>query len=46
MLVEVDIDIVNNKKIVSKQLENKGLHLNTYGNAQLALNFKEIIRKL
>ena len=46
LLEELNIDIVKNRKIGSKHLGGKGLHLNPHGTARLALNLKAAIRKL
>ena len=44
-LKELNILIVNDKMIIRKHLGNKGLHLNTYGTAQLTMNFIATVRK-
>ena len=46
LLEELKIDIVKNRNIGSKYLGGKGLPLNPYGTARLALNIKSTIWKL
>ena len=38
-LLQLNIDIDDNRNIVSKQLSRKGLHLNESGSRHLAINF-------
>ena len=45
LLGERDTDVVNNRNIVSKHSEGKGLYTDPYGNARFNLNFKAKIRK-
>ena len=45
-LLQLNIDIVDNKNIISKHLSRKGLHLNESRSRRLAINFIERIKKL
>ena len=44
-LPQLDIDMVDNRNIISKHLSQKGLHLNESGSRRLAINFLERIKK-
>ena len=44
-LLQLNIDIVDNRNIISKHLSRKGLHLNESGLRRLAINFLEHIKK-
>ena len=44
-LLQLNIDIVDNRNIISKHLSRKGLHLNESGSRYLAINFLERIKK-
>ena len=44
-LLQLNIDIVDNRNIVSKHLGREGLHLNGSGSCRLAINFLERIKK-
>ena len=44
-LLQLNIDIVDNRNIISKHLSRKGLHLNESGLRRLAINFLERIKK-
>ena len=44
-LLLLNIDIVDNRNIISKHLSQKGLHLNESGLRRLAINFLERIKK-
>ena len=44
-LLQLNIDIVDNRNIISKHLSRKGLHLNESGSRRLAINFLERIKK-
>ena len=46
LLEQLNIDIVKNRKIGSKDLGCKGLHLSLHGTTRLALNLKATIRKV
>ena len=45
VLKELNIPIVNNKNIIGRYLGHKGLHLNMYDVARLAMTFIAAIRK-
>ena len=42
-LLQLNIDIVDNRNIISKHLSQKGLHLNESGSRRLAINFLELL---
>ena len=44
-LLQLNIDIVGNRNIISKRLSRKGLHLNESGSRHLAINFLERVKK-
>ena len=44
-LLQLNIDIVDNRNITSKHLSRKGLHLNESGSRSLAINCLERIKK-
>ena len=44
-LLQLNIDIVDNRNIISKHLSRKGLHLNESGSRRLAINILERIKK-
>ena len=44
-LLQLNIDIVDNRNIISKHLSRKGLHLNESDSRRLAINFLERIKK-
>ena len=44
-LLQLNIDIADNRNIISKNLSRKGLHLNKSGSRGLAINFLERIKK-
>ena len=44
-LLQLNIDIVDNRNIISKHLSRKGLHLNESGSCHFAINFLERIKK-
>ena len=44
-LLQLNIDIVDNRDIISKHLSTKGLHSNVSGSRRLAINFLERIKK-
>ena len=44
-LLQLNIDIVDNRNIISKHLSRKGLPLNESGSRHLAINFLECIKK-
>ena len=44
-LLQLNIDIVDNRNIISKHLSRKGLHLNESGSRHLAIHFLERIKK-
>ena len=44
-LLQLNIDIIDNRNITSKYLSRKGLHLNESGSRRLAINFLERIKK-
>ena len=43
-LLQLSIDIIDNRNITSKYLSRKGLHLNESGSRRLAINFLELLR--
>ena len=45
-LLQINIDIADNRNIISKHLSRIGLHLNQSGSRRLAINFLERIKKL
>ena len=45
-LLQLNIDIVDNRNIMTKHLNRKGPHLNEAGSRRLAINFLELIKKL
>ena len=44
-LLQLNIDIVDNRDIISKHLSTKGLHFNVSGSRRLAINVLERIKK-
>ena len=44
-LLQLNIDMVNNRNIISKHLSQKGLHLNESGSRRSAIDFLERIKK-
>ena len=44
-LLQLSIDIADNRNIISKHLSRKGLHLNESGSRRLAINFLQRIKK-
>ena len=44
-LLQLNIDIVDNRNIISKHLSRKGLHLNESGSRRSAIDFLERIKK-
>ena len=45
-LLQLNIDIIDNRNIMTKHLNRKGPHLNEAGSRRLAINFLELIKKL